>query len=82
MTILSTGLGHDATVGSYSTISSFCGINGNVKLGERVFVGSHACIAPGRRIGNDAFLCIGSVVMTNVKAGVKMIGNPAKKMDF
>lgn len=82
VTILSTGLGHDAMVGNYSTISSFCGINGNVKLGERVFVGSHVCIAPSRRIGDDAFLCMGSVVMTNVKKGTKVIGNPARKADF
>ena len=81
VTLLSSA-GHDVTIGDYSTISSFCGLNGNVKIGKRVFLGSHVAIVPGRKIGDDAFLAAGSVVVTNVKANKKVMGNPAKTMHF
>ncbi len=82
VTLLSTGLGHDAEVGDYSTISSFCGINGYVKLGKRVYIGSHASLLPQVKVGDDGYVGIGSVVIRNVPAGTKVFGNPAKKMDF
>lgn len=80
VTLLSTGIGHDAVIGDYSTISSHCGINGYVRLGKRAYVGSHACIVPSVRIGDDATVGIGSVVVRNVKAGTTVFGNPAKKL--
>lgn len=80
VTLLSTGIGHDAFIGDYSTISSHCGINGYVRLGKRVYVGSHACIVPSARIGDDATVGIGSVIVRNVKAGTTVFGNPAKKL--
>ena len=82
VTLLATGLGHDATVGDYCTISSYCGINGNVHLGNRVFVGGHAVILPGVKVHDDAYVGMGSVVVSHVKAGTKVFGNPAKRMDF
>ena len=82
VTLLSTTIGHDTEVGDYSTICGNCCISGNVKIGKRVFVSGHVSIIPGRKIGDDSFLCIGSVVMTNIKSGLKVMGNPAKKMNF
>lgn len=82
VTLLYSGLGHDVEVGDYCTISSYCGINGYVKLGKRVFVGGHAVILPNIKIGDDAYVGMGSVVVSKVKAGTKVFGNPAKRMDF
>lgn len=82
VTVLSSGVGHDAVIGDYCTISSYCDITGGVKMGKRVFLGSHATIVPQRKIGDDAYIAAGSVVMTNIKAGTHVFGNPAKKMDF
>ena len=82
VTFLSSGLGHDAEIGDYSTISSYCDITGGVKLGKRVFLGSHVTIVPKRKIGDDAYVAAGSVVMTNIRAGNHVMGNPAHKMDF
>ncbi|MHC1773542.1 MAG: sugar O-acyltransferase [Flexilinea sp.] len=76
------GLGHDVEVGDFSTISSNCGINGGVKIGKRVFIGGNVVIAPQKKIGDDAFVGTGSVVINNVKPGIKVFGNPAKKIDF
>lgn len=82
VTLLSSSIGHDAKVDDYSTISSYCDITGNVKIGRRVFLGSHVTIIPGRKIGNDAYLGAGSVVVTHIKENTKVMGNPAKKLLF
>lgn len=80
VTLLGTGLGHDVRVGAYSTVSACCNIMGNVTLGSGVFVGGNVAIAPHVRIGDDAYLCLGSVVMKDVGNGVKVMGNPAREI--
>ena len=82
VTLLGSGLGHDAVVGDYTTMCGGSGANGHCVLGKRVFVSSRAIIAPGKKVGDDAFICMGSMVMTNVKPGYKVMGCPAKKVDF
>lgn len=81
-TILGTGIGHDAVVGDYATVSSYCGINGHVEVGRGAYVASHACIHPSLRIGDGAFVGMGSVVIRNVRPGERVFGNPAKRVDF
>jgi len=76
---LNTSIGHDAKVGSYSTLSSYVDVTGYVKIGDSVFVGSHVAIVPKVSVGDGAFLCAGSIIMTHVKQGQKMLGNPARK---
>lgn len=82
VTLLSSSVGHDAEIGDYCTISSYCDITGGVKLEERVFLGSHAAIVPRRRIKKDAYVAAGSVVVSNVKDNARVMGNPAVRMDF
>jgi len=79
-TILNAGIGHDAVIGDYSTISGGCLINGNVTIGRRVMAGSGVLVVPGKVIGDDAKLGIGSVIIRNVDAGASVFGNPAKKI--
>ncbi len=78
----STTVAHDVSVGDFTTISSLCGILGRIKLGKRVFVGNHATIVPKVSIGDDAYIGAGSVVIRNVKAGTKVFGNPARRVDI
>ncbi len=80
VTVLSSGIGHDVSIGDYSTISSYCLITGRVKIGKRVFVGSHATIIPDVSVGDDAYIGAGSVVISEVEAGVGVMGNPARKI--
>ena len=82
VTLLSSSIGHDAIVGDYTTISSCCDITGGVKLGKRAFLASHSTIVPKLIIGDDAYVGAGSVVLKNIKPGVKVFGNPAKIMEF
>lgn len=82
VTLLSSAVGHDAVVGSYTTICSFCDITGGVHVGSYVWMGTHSAIIPGRTVGNNAMLSAGSVIMTDVAEGDKMLGNPARRMKF
>ena len=74
-------VGQDAVVGDFSTITGYANIT-NAHLGKRVFVGSHGVILNKRKIGDDVYVCAGSIVFNNVKAGIKVFGNPAKKFDL
>lgn len=82
VSLLGSNIGHDATIGDYTTISGMCAINGHSIVGKRVFIGGHAVIAPSKKVGDDAYVGSGSVVVTNVRAGYKVFGNPAKKMEL
>ncbi len=73
---------HDSVLGNYCTISSHCDITGHCKLGDRVFMGTTSHLVPGSEISNDVFICAGSTVMTNVRDGLKVLGNPAKIIKF
>lgn len=79
-TLLGCSFGHDVTVGDFCTISANCGLLGYVKVGDGVFMGDSVRVAPHVEIGNDAYVCIGSVVVKNVKAGEKVFGNPAREI--
>ena len=73
---------HDAVLGEFCTISAHCDITGKCLLGKRVFMGSSSHIVPGCKIGDDAYICAGSTVMTRVRSGIKVLGNPAKIVKF
>lgn len=81
-TMLSCTLGHDVRVGDYSTVSSFCHLMGHVRVGEKVFIGGNAAIAPHAVVEDGAFVGVGSVVLKRVRAGEKVCGNPAREIGF
>jgi len=78
VTLLSSGIGHDVHIDDFSTISGHCNINGKVKLGKRVFLGSNSTIISERIVGDDAYIGAGSVVIRNIKNCSKVFGNPAR----
>lgn len=82
VTILGCGVGHDAKIGSFSTLCGYCAICGHAIIGEGAFIGTSAVIAPSKKIGDDAYVAMGSMVISNVKPGVKVMGNPAKKINI
>lgn len=82
VTVLSSGIAHDASVGDYSTLSGRCALNGHVQVGQMVYMGCGVLVAPSKKIGDNATVGMGSVVISNVKSNTKVFGNPAKKMDF
>ena len=73
---------HDSVLGEYCTISAHCDITGMCKLGDRVFMGTTSNMVPGSKISDDVYICAGSTVMGRVRAGNKVLGNPAKIVKF
>jgi acetyltransferase-like isoleucine patch superfamily enzyme len=78
VTLLSSAVGHDVSVGDYSTISGLCSVLPNVKIGKRVFLASGVCVTYDVTVGDDAYLGIGSIVMKDVPPGQKTFANPAR----
>ena len=81
-TILGSGVAHDARIGDYSTLSGKCQLNGHVEVGTMVYMGCGVLVAPSVKIGDGATVGIGSVVISKVKSGTKVFGNPARRIDF
>ena len=73
---------HDSVLGEYCTISAHCDVTGMCTLGSRVFMGSTSHVVPGLKIGDDVYICAGSTVMSRVRSGMKVLGNPAKIVKF
>lgn len=73
---------HDSTLGEYCTISAHCDITGMCTLGDRVFMGTTSHMVPRTKIGNNAYICAGSTIMTRVMDGRKMMGCPARPIKF
>lgn len=49
-----------------------------VDIGERVWIGEHACIMPGVTIGDGAIIGAGAIVTRDIPAGAIAAGNPAR----
>lgn len=75
-------IAHDVVIGNFCTISPGCNITGLCTLGSHVFMGVGSSIIPSICIGDEAFVCAGSTVMTKIKPGTKVMGCPARKIDF
>lgn len=69
---------HDCLIGDFVTFSPRVCCNGNVTIGNRVFVGTGAMIKPGVVIGDDAVVGMGAVVIKDVKSGTTVVGNPSR----
>jgi sugar O-acyltransferase (sialic acid O-acetyltransferase NeuD family) len=80
-TLLSfSGLGHDARLGAYSTVSSHVDLMGHANVGEGVFIGSGARVMPGVTVGDGARIGANVVAQRNVAAGITLFAPPAKSL--
>lgn len=73
-------IGGGTVMGDYSTALGFANV-AQAKIGKRVYIGSHAVIL-GVEVEDDAVVSVGSIVVRKVKAGTKVFGNPAKRVDW
>lgn len=75
-----TTVGFDAHVGDYSNTALRVNIYQDVKIGRRCQIWSHVVVL--NTVGDDAVVGAGSVVIAKVKPGTRVLGNPAKRMEF
>jgi serine O-acetyltransferase len=49
-------------------------------IGDRVDIGTGACIMGDVRVGSDSFVCANSLVLTNVAPHSSVLGVPARHL--
>lgn len=76
------GIGHDTKIGNYCHIGGYTNISGFVKIEDNVIIHPQCNITPHKKIHNNAIVGTSSVVVGNVKSGITVYGNPAKKIEF
>lgn len=80
--IVNTGaiIEHECVIHSFAHIAPGVVLAGNVKVGERTFIGANSVVKQGVKIGNDVIIGAGSVVISDIPDNVTYVGNPAKKL--
>ncbi|MBE0492586.1 MAG: acetyltransferase [Sulfurospirillum sp.] len=73
---------HDCVIGDFVTFAPAVKCNGNVHIGDHVYIGTGAIIYQGKpnrplKIGKGAVLAAGAVVTKSVPEGMTVFGNPA-----
>lgn len=74
--------GHDSIIGDGCSLSPHSDVAGQVELERGVFLGCQTVIVPKTRVGEFSRIGAGSVVISHVRAGVSMMGVPAKRINW
>ncbi len=77
---LTSTIGHDVTIGAYSTIMPGCSISGNARIGEGCLLGTGSRTLQNIEIGNHSVIGAGAVVTKTCSEHSKLIGVPAREM--
>lgn len=75
-----TVIGHDASIGSWNRIDTHVTCVGGVKIGNEVTVHTSAVLNHKVIVEDNAHVGACSFVIRRVKAGITVMGNPAKKL--
>ena len=80
LAIINTGacVDHDCVIGRAAHVGPQCGLAGNVEVGDRTLLGVGCSVVPGARIGRDAIVGAGAVVVSDLPDGVTAVGIPAR----
>jgi UDP-perosamine 4-acetyltransferase len=83
LAIINTGatVDHDCVIGRCVHVAPQCALAGCVSVGERAMLGVGAKVIPGIRIGADATVGAGSVVVRDVNDAALVMGVPARVRD-
>ncbi len=72
-------VGHESSIGSYSTVSPGVHISGNVSIGENVFIGTGAVILERVTVCSDVIIGAGATVVKSIMEPGTYVGTPAVK---
>lgn len=73
-------IGHDANVSNWCHIGAYSFMGGFSFLGDSVTIHPGCKILPHKKVGDNAIVGAGSVVLRNVRANTSVFGVPAKKI--
>lgn len=71
---------HDNRIADYATLCAGVALGGEVAVGPRAYVGMNASVRQRVRIGPDATLGMGAVLLADLPAGSTWAGNPARPL--
>lgn len=72
-------LGHNTITRKRAAMSGLCELNGGVDVGENVFLAA-GTVRNQCKIGKNAFVGLGAVVVKDVPEGAVVVGNPARPL--
>lgn len=70
-------IGHDVTIGTFSSIMPGCSLSGFITIESQVVIGTGSRILPGITVGERSRVGAGAVVTRNVERGTTVVGIPA-----
>ncbi len=76
----SCAVGHDSHTGDHSILARNAAVNGSVHIEDSVYLGAACVVRPGLRIGRQALVGMGAVVIRDVAPGTVVVGNPARPL--
>jgi len=80
-TILSNStIGHDTKMGENNFIATNVGIGSSINIGCANFFGINSSYKESITIGDHCIFGMGAVVVKSIPSGLKVVGNPAKKI--
>jgi sugar O-acyltransferase (sialic acid O-acetyltransferase NeuD family) len=71
-------VGHETTFGDHASVMPNAAVSGEVAGGHRVLVGAGAVVREGVRLGDDVRIGAGAAVVSDIAAGLTVVGVPAR----
>ena len=71
---------HDCVIGAHAHIAPGAGLSGGVTVGDDAFIGAGATIIQYTSVGAGALVAAGAVVVSDIPAGARVAGVPAREM--
>lgn len=76
-------IGHDSSLGDFTTLSPAVNIMGEVSVGTAVFFGGNSVVLPRLNVAPNTTLGAGAVCVKSIsEAGITWVGNPAQPIDY
>ena len=78
---LNATVGHDCSIGDYSTIHPGVNVSGQVTLGKEVELGTGSALIQGVTVGDGAVIGAGAVVTKDLEGAKTYVGVPARVLE-